>query len=72
MQALQLCVKHSLGSGRMGQCTGGGGSLICPSHFFQSTVGGAGAVGKGLPNLVTSLPQNPTFYQAAVELATEK
>lgn len=43
MQGLQLCVKHGLGSVRMGQCTESGGSLICPSHFFQWTVGGAGA-----------------------------
>lgn len=42
MQGLQLCVKCGLGSVRMGQCTESGGSLICPSHFFQRTVGGAG------------------------------
>lgn len=34
--------KCGLGSVRMGQCTESGGSLICPSHFFQRTVGGAG------------------------------
>lgn len=77
MRALQLCVNRGLGSARMGQCTGGGGSLICLSHFCQRALRGAGAermlsLGKRLARLVGKFATKAHVLLAGVELAIEK